>query len=60
MTDEEEAMLRSEIQSLWAAIRALNQNDMNLCENVLRMSRRMALHEAYQASEEMDQPRVSH
>ena len=46
--------------SLIQAVNTLSQNDQNLLTNIQRLSARMNLHEAYQASEEMDQPRVGH
>lgn len=48
------------ILALWEAIAKLNAHDMALLQNQMRMEKRMVLHEAYQASEEMQQPRIGH
>ena len=54
-------LLHTEIQQLWAAIRALNSNDGALLTNIQRLSSRLVVHEAYQAAEEMDDDgRASH
>ena len=56
MSDE----LRVELEQIWAAIRALNQNDGALLQNVMRLSHRLSVHEAWTAAQEMDEPRANH
>lgn len=57
MTDE----LRIELEQIWAAIRALSQNDNAHLANIKRMSMRLGLRELHTAAEEMREPgRVVH
>lgn len=57
MTDEE---LQAQFAALWLAFEQMNQNQQAIHTNFHRMSVRMSLHEAYQASEEMNEPRSAH
>jgi hypothetical protein len=58
MTMTELDALRAEIAALWIALKQVNENQQAIHTNFYRMSARMNLHEAYQASAEMyDQPR---
>lgn len=51
------ANLRAELDQLWAAILALNENDKSMLTNVKRLSERLAVHEATEALDEMHLPR---